>query len=294
MKKEKSAGAVVVNQQGEFLLVFEKEAKYWGFPKGHKEKRETDRETMERELFEETGITMFELVDGFREKIVYTLPNGNIKEATFFLAKTSDSVKLSEEHTGFCWCSGKEAIGRIIHDNLKKILKKAMKHLETCKAENDSYYDDISEGYENLHSEEQLSKARIINGSLGIKNSDKLLDVGCGTGSYLGIFGCNVFGIDPSKGLLKKNKHPNTQAGAEKIPFADNSFDIVTCITAIHLFKDIEKGLLEMKRVGKKLFAFSVLKKSSKFAAIDNLVRKHFFVKKIVLEEKDAIYFLEK
>lgn len=158
----------------------------------------------------------------------------------------------------------------------------------------DGYYDKWPEGYEELHKEEQLKKAKIIRDNLEIKKAAKLLDVGCGTGIYLGLFGCKVMGVDPSKGLLERNKFPHKQAFAENLPFKDGSFDIVISITAIHLFRDIEKSLTEIKRVGKKQFALSVLKSTKKLGKIARIVKKHFVIKKIILEEKDVIYFLEK
>ena len=52
-----------------------------------------------------------------------------------------------------------------------------------------TYYDDISSGYEELHKEEQLKKVSSIKKHLKVNSSDKLLDVGCGTGlmTYIGI-----------------------------------------------------------------------------------------------------------
>lgn len=162
------------------------------------------------------------------------------------------------------------------------------------KHDQDTYYDEWSEGYEELHKEEQLAKARIIRNKLELKKTDKLLDVACGTGLYLGLFDCQVMGVDPSKGLLERNPFPHKQAFAEELPFPDNQFDIVICITAIHIFTDIEKGLLEMNRVGKDLFAFSILRASSKRELIDAWIRKHFTVDEIVREDKDDIYFCRK
>jgi len=158
-----------------------------------------------------------------------------------------------------------------------------------------NYYDSLSEGYQELHGEEQLTKARIIRDNLQIKKRFKLLDVGCGTGFYLNIFDCYVFGIDPAQKLLEKNPFPSQNACAENIPFPDNSFDTVISITAIHNFSDKEKSFEEIKRVAKPKaqLAFSVLKKALQFEKIDNLIKKHFLLKKIILEEKDVIYFLE-
>lgn len=153
------------------------------------------------------------------------------------------------------------------------------------------YYNNIAKSYNELHREEQLKKVNIILNNIKLKKSDKLLDVGCGTGFYLDLFKCNITGIDPSEELLKQCKHKTVKANAEKLPFKDNEFDWVISITAIHNFKNISKALDEIKRVGKHKFVFSVLKKSKKFSEIDDLIRKRFNIKKIIIEEKDVIFF---
>ncbi|MBS3131687.1 class I SAM-dependent methyltransferase [Candidatus Woesearchaeota archaeon] len=156
------------------------------------------------------------------------------------------------------------------------------------------YYNSTSKGYNELHSEEQRKKVAIIKQNLKIKKSYKLLDVGCGTG-LSSDFDCNVYGIDPSTELLKQSKIKNKILGrAEKNPFEGDFFDIVVSVTAIHNFDDAEKGLLEMKRVGKRDFAFSVLKKSKKFNEIKNAIKKNFKIKKTIEEEKDIIFFCGK
>ena len=68
----------------------------------------------------------------------------------------------------------------------------------------------------------------------------------------------------------------------------------VISVTALQNFTDIEKGLLEIKRVGKEYFAISVLKKSPKIKMIEELVPKLFPVQRIVEEEKDIIFFCRK
>ena len=69
-----------------------------------------------------------------------------------------------------------------------------------------TYYDDISPGYNELHKEEQLNKLRIIKENLEINKSDRLLDVGCGTGFSLEYFDCDSTGLEPSKEMTRDNK----------------------------------------------------------------------------------------
>ncbi|MBS3098403.1 methyltransferase domain-containing protein [Candidatus Woesearchaeota archaeon] len=175
-----------------------------------------------------------------------------------------------------------------------------------------TYYDSISEGYEELHGEEQLKKVALIKKHLKLKPTDKLLDVGCGTGLTTEPWNCKRYGVDPAKKLLEKARQKLSSknekglekakpfqkdkieyklAPAEKIPYPDNSFDVVLSITAIQNFKDIEKGLKEIKRVGKNKFVLSFLKKSKKADKIKKLVNKYFKVEKAVEEDKDLMFF---
>src|SRR3989338_2623020 len=135
------------------------------------------------------------------------------------------------------------------------------------------YYDEISEGYDALHFEEQKKKAELILKELNIKKSDKLLDVGCGTGKITALFFCDATGIDPSEKLLAKAKIPFVKGTAEKLPFPDKSFDIVISLTAIH-HADIDKALAEIKRVAKRDVVITVLKKSKSKKDIVGKIKK--------------------
>ena len=177
------------------------------------------------------------------------------------------------------------------------------------------FYKLISKGYNELYGEEQKIKHDIIKANLNIKNDDLLLDVGCGTGSD---FECKVVGIDPSMELLQQksnnrnsviinNKKTLEQssvstpltikkilATAENIPFKSNIFDKVISVTSIHNFNNIKQGVKEIKRVGKKDFAFSVLKKTKHFDSIENEIKSNFSIKKIIDANQDYIFICSK
>ena len=160
-----------------------------------------------------------------------------------------------------------------------------------------NYYDEISEGYEELHKEEQEKKIQIIKTKFQPNKEQTLLDVGCGTGLTTRTWDCKRTGIDPSKKLLEKaiqqDKEGNyKEASAEQIPYPDNNFDIVISITAIQNFDDIEKGLNEIKRVGKDKFILTFLKKSSKKEKIEALITKIFKIKERIEEDKDIIFLI--
>ena len=154
------------------------------------------------------------------------------------------------------------------------------------------YYGAISSGYDELHREEQLAKYNIVKSVLKPKKSCTLLDVACGTGIGR-VFGCKVTGVDSSAGILKRcSGIKKVLAPAEKLPFPDKSFDVVTCITAIHNFNDIKQAVSEMKRVSKGIVVISVLKKSARRDSIVRLLRRSFAVGRVVDEDRDTVLFL--
>ncbi len=153
------------------------------------------------------------------------------------------------------------------------------------------YYDTIAEGYEELHRGEQEKKLALIKQHIKVKKTDLLLDVGCGTG-VTSNFDCRVVGVDPTIKLLERCPLPlKVQGEAEHLPFKDKAFDIVSSVTAIQNFHDIEQGLKEIRRVGKGRYILTFLKKSEKRNKIIALIRKHFVVEQEIDEEKDCIFF---
>lgn len=157
------------------------------------------------------------------------------------------------------------------------------------------YYAQIAQGYEELHREEQLGKLKRVLERVPYQKTDKVLDVGCGTGLSSLLFSCQKFGVDPEFELLQqaRSRMPVVQGVAEHLPFRDNAFDIVICLTALHNFTDPERALLEMKRVGTGRFAISILKRAKAFDTLMKLVSQTFTVKEMLEDPKDIILFCE-
>ena len=156
-----------------------------------------------------------------------------------------------------------------------------------------NYYDETAKGYNELHGEEQLKKLKIIADEIKINKETKLLDVGCGTGLSAKVFNCSITGIDPAEKLLEQCPFKAIKAKAESLPFRDNEFDVVIAVTSIHNFDSIEKGLKEIKRVGKDMFALTVLKKAKNADLIIAKIHGLFQVLREIDEGKDKIFILQ-
>ncbi len=88
MRWEHSSGAVlysVLDGEIRYVLV-EERGGHVGFPKGHIEPGETNRETALREIFEETGIRAALVFDGVSYTIEYPLSRNTRKDVTYFIA----------------------------------------------------------------------------------------------------------------------------------------------------------------------------------------------------------------
>ena len=109
MLHEKSCGAVIYinNQEKTRYLLLNYAAGHWDFVKGNVEQGETERQTVTRELQEETAITDAQFIDNFRESINYFYRRQGLtinKEVVFFIMESkTEKVELSFEHIGFIW-----------------------------------------------------------------------------------------------------------------------------------------------------------------------------------------------
>jgi ubiquinone/menaquinone biosynthesis C-methylase UbiE len=91
----------------------------------------------------------------------------------------------------------------------------------------------------------------------------RLLDIGCGTGRFamraLGAFPqLEVVGLDLSAGMLRQAVPRCREAGrrfhvvqgdSERLPFADDAFDVITCCHSFHHYPRQDRVVAEMYRV---------------------------------------------
>ena len=168
----------------------------------------------------------------------------------------------------------------------------------------ENYYDGIASGYDALYGEEQQIKLQAIKRLLVNHNiqGKTLLDVGCGTGIssdyFVDNFNCNVTGIDPSKGLIKQNNANKSQlivGGAERLPFDNESFDVVVSVSAIQNFTNIKKGLAEITRVGKDLFVLTFMSKGNvRSEEIEKHIENTFTITEKVTAKNDTLFLAKK
>lgn len=110
-------------------LLLHYEAGHWDFVKGNVEPTESEKDTVIRELQEETGIADAKFIEGFREKVEYFYRRQGAtihKEVVFFLIEThTEKIELSYEHVGYAWLTRQRALERLTFKNAKDVLQKA-------------------------------------------------------------------------------------------------------------------------------------------------------------------------
>lgn len=117
------------------------------------------------------------------------------------------------------------------------------------------YYDNITWVLESQYMDEFIFM-------MGLKGSEKILDVGCGTGIVLkNLRGrypkLSLYGVDNSEGMMRMAGAHNFYlriADATNLPYEDKAFDVVFARMILHHLLDstLEKTLNEMKRVTRK------------------------------------------
>lgn len=118
-------------------------------------------------------------------------------------------------------------------------------------------YDVISKVYDDVRSGD-VELINLILSELANGDSFRILDFGCGTGNYTrllkGHFHGQVYGVDPSEGMLEKArlKAPEVdfrQGSADALPFENSFFNLVYMTDVIHHVPDIGRMFAEIHRV---------------------------------------------
>jgi bis(5'-nucleosidyl)-tetraphosphatase len=132
---EESIGAVITYRPPHSLhkqfVLLKSPRGDWNFVKGHREKEETDHDTLKREIFEETGITRFNILN-YLGKIRYKIRKEGLKcekEVKFYYVTTNDNrIALSDEHIAYIWLDYEQAKKLLTFHQSKLIIEKTMKY----------------------------------------------------------------------------------------------------------------------------------------------------------------------
>jgi len=130
MIKTRSAGGVVVNPEGEVLVVSQRGTS-WSLPKGHIDPGESALETARREIYEESGIRDLDLIGelGTYERPKIGVNGGDdrseLKTITMFLFRTGErSLRpVDPDNPEARWVERSEVEALLTHERDKEFFR---------------------------------------------------------------------------------------------------------------------------------------------------------------------------
>jgi ubiquinone/menaquinone biosynthesis C-methylase UbiE len=122
---------------------------------------------------------------------------------------------------------------------------------------------EVAEAYEDRMGRWSRQLAPLFVEFVGVRDGEKVLDVGCGTGSLSATLAkvtgaSRIVGIDPSNGFVEYARTKVTDprvtfelGDAQSLPYPDASFDLCMALLAVDHIPDAPKATNEMRRVTK-------------------------------------------
>lgn len=121
------------------LLVKQRRAKYWAFPKGHAEEKETPEDAARRELKEETGVERCMLLPDVKLYSRYRFPQeGKVvaKTVVYFVGLIPSGIgggaatfDRTTEISRTQWLPYEEALAKVTHRQSREMLEKAYQYV---------------------------------------------------------------------------------------------------------------------------------------------------------------------
>lgn len=142
MKYEKSCGAVIFRKAEDgwnVLLIRHTKGRHISFPKGHVEPGETESQTAEREILEETGLRV-KVDRRFRAENRYNIRPDTQKLVVIFAARTDqpEITPQPEEIAEAFWLPVDAALTRLTYERDRKIMRDAFEHLQKNQRNNNA------------------------------------------------------------------------------------------------------------------------------------------------------------
>ncbi len=154
---------------------------------------------------------------------------------------------------------------------------------------------------------ENKAKVRANLEALRAKGGDRLLDIGCGTGFIIDLakdLFSEIRGVDVTQAMLDRVDVSSgnitlLNCSAEKLPYSNDYFDVVTAYAFLHHVEDYRKIIKEAFRVLKRGGSFYIdLEPNSVFwTTMEDLDRarkdQDFALSDIVLKEIDSVLYTD-
>lgn len=121
-------------------------------------------------------------------------------------------------------------------------------------------YDELAAVYDQRWRHYVDTSVRRTSGAIALKGDERLLDVGCGTGTLLHKLErthprLKLHGVDPSQEMLNVARRKCGEAvvfaegNASQLPYPRSHFDVLTSVSTLHFFPDGQQAVSEMARV---------------------------------------------
>jgi len=161
------------------------------------------------------------------------------------------------------------------------------------------WYNAISGSYDELYGEEQSSKYETVLGFLGTGHFRVIIDIGCGTGTFLEkaheIYD-HAIGIDLSPKMLRiamKRKTANTDyvlASSNSLPIKNASSDFTVSISTAKAGSNLPSFIADIRRIGRKdsLLAFTLFQDPG-LPNPESLAKP---VRSTIISDRETLYFL--
>lgn len=100
----------------------------WELVKGTPEKKESPRQTILREIKEETKLKDVKIVKSWKKRILFTGEGGRYEITDLFLVKAAGNGKVKidqkiQEHDGYLWVTKEQALKMLTYPNARKVLE---------------------------------------------------------------------------------------------------------------------------------------------------------------------------